>query len=167
MHSHSDEQVPACQWRPNETHHLRFTVLTSTVWCPSAFSKYRRMSIDAIFSTLRNSIPYLFLIYISMLDTILSDCPSAAICCTAATCNGKLMGRFNLYTILPTFISDLVGQYNEERGITFGVAIVFWFLQVILFITEAALRWTNKQTKTLKKIGSLWVYLVNTALKSS
>jgi len=30
-------------------------------------------------------------------DAILSDCPSAAVCHTATTCNRMLVGRFNLY----------------------------------------------------------------------
>ena len=33
----------------------------------------------------------------SMSDTIWSDCPSAAVCHTATTINGILVGKFNLY----------------------------------------------------------------------
>ena len=36
-------------------------------------------------------------IFASMSDTLLSDCPSAAICHTATKCNGILERRFHLY----------------------------------------------------------------------
>ena len=36
-------------------------------------------------------------IHASMSDAILSACRSAAICHTAAKCNGMLVGRFNFY----------------------------------------------------------------------
>ena len=39
----------------------------------------------------RNSIPHLCFIQASMWDTIVSDCPSAATCCTATKCNGILV----------------------------------------------------------------------------
>ena len=43
------------------------------------------------------SIPPLCFICTSMSEAVLSDCPSAAICCTTIKCNGMLVGRFNLY----------------------------------------------------------------------
>ena len=51
----------------------------------------------SFFSTWRSSIPCLWFICASMSDAILSECPSAAICCMATTCNGILVGRYNLY----------------------------------------------------------------------
>ena len=44
-----------------------------------------------------STVPYHCFICTSMSDTILSDCPSAAIRHTATKCNGILVGRFNLY----------------------------------------------------------------------
>ena len=52
------------------------------------------------FSAWRNSVPHFCFIghdMSSMSDTILSECPSAAIYQTATKCNGILVGRFNLY----------------------------------------------------------------------
>ena len=49
------------------------------------------------FSAWRNSIPHLCFICTCISHTLLSDLPSAAICCTIATCNVILVGRFNLY----------------------------------------------------------------------
>jgi len=74
-------------------HHL--TVLTATVWFPSTFSKHWWMSVGAIFSTWRNSVPHLYFICNSMSDVILSVCSSAAICCMATKGNGILVGRLS------------------------------------------------------------------------
>jgi len=73
------------------------TVLIPTVWSPQTFSKCQRMSVGAIFSTWRNSIPHICIIHTSMSDAILSDCCSAAICPMAPKCNIILMGKFSLY----------------------------------------------------------------------
>jgi len=48
------------------------------------------------FSTWRNSGPPLCFISTSLSDCILSDCPSAAICCMTKKHNRILVGRFNL-----------------------------------------------------------------------
>ena len=48
---------------------------------PQIFTKCQCMSVGAIFSTRRNSVTHLCFICTSMSDTMLSDCPSAAICC--------------------------------------------------------------------------------------
>jgi len=76
------------------TQHL--TVLTSTVWSPETFSQHWWMSVDAIFSTWRNSVTHLSFIHTSMSDTIVSDCSSAAICHIATKLNGILVGKFIL-----------------------------------------------------------------------
>ena len=73
------------------------TVLIPTVWSPQTFSKCQRMSVGAIFSTWRNSIPHICIIHTSMSDAISSDCCSAAICPMAPKCNIILMGKFSLY----------------------------------------------------------------------
>jgi len=49
------------------------------------------------FSTWGNSMTELCSIHTSLSDTILSDCPSAAICHMATTCNRILSGRFDFY----------------------------------------------------------------------
>ena len=58
---------------------------------------FKQASIGVIFSTWRNSVIYLCFVHTSMSDIILSDCLSAANCHVATTCNGILVGRFNLY----------------------------------------------------------------------
>jgi len=77
------------------THHQ--TVPTSTVWSLSILSESQWMSRRATFSAWRNSVPPLCFIPTSMSDTTVSDCPSAAICHTATTRNGMLVGRFDFY----------------------------------------------------------------------
>ena len=72
--------------------------------CPSLGShplaslhQVQQASMGAIFSICGNSMTHLCFIHISMSDTIVPDCPSAAIGYTATTCNGILVGRFDLY----------------------------------------------------------------------
>ena len=72
----------------------------------------------AIFSTWRNSVTLLCFLCVSVSDSILSDCTSAAVCHKANTCTGILVGRFylykcfeikspvlNLFNLLPDFIN--------------------------------------------------------------
>jgi len=59
-----------------------------------------------------------------MSSTILPDCPSAAICCTATKCNGILVGNFNHYATPQPSASDVMGQFNKIGGITSGAAII-------------------------------------------
>jgi len=73
------------------TTHL-LTVLTATVLSPNV----SECQWVPFFFTWRNSGTHLSFILTSMSDTIFSDCPSAAICCTATKCNGILVRRFNL-----------------------------------------------------------------------
>ena len=63
------------------------------VWCMSLWW----MSVGDNFSACRNSVTHLCFICTSVSDTAVSDCPSAAICHTATTWNGILVGRFHLY----------------------------------------------------------------------
>lgn len=58
-----------------------------------------------------------------MLDIILSDWPSAAICLTATKWNGILLGIFNLYC--HTTNSDITGQQNKIGGMTFRTAFLY------------------------------------------
>ena len=65
-----------------------------------------------------------------MSDAILSDCLSAAICHTATTCNGMLVGMFNLYclstsTVPSTSAADAMGQHNKIGGITLEAALIY------------------------------------------
>ena len=74
------------------------TVLTSTGCSPQTFSKHRWVSVGAIFSTWRNSVPHLCSIYNAIWHGSASGCPSAAICHTATKCNRMiLVGKINLY----------------------------------------------------------------------
>ena len=73
------------------------SVLTSTVWFPEMFSKHQWMSVDAIFSSWRNSVTALCSIHTSMSDTIQSDCPLVAVCHTPTECSGILVEMFSLY----------------------------------------------------------------------
>jgi len=67
---------------------------------------------------------HLCFIRASMSDTILSDCPSAAICHMATTCNEILVRRFSFYFMSPTSASDIMGHYHKIGGITFIAAVV-------------------------------------------
>ena len=101
VHDHLELGLSFMCLLPLLKHTIRcLTVLTSTGWSPSTFSKCQWMSMGAIFSTWKNSVKLLCFIHT---DTILSDCPSAAICHTARNCNGILVGRFNFYCH-PTYI---------------------------------------------------------------
>jgi len=64
---------------------------------PPPPSKYWWMSTGAIFFQHVGIQWHLCSIRTSVSDTIVSDCPSAAISLTATTHNGILVGRFNLY----------------------------------------------------------------------
>ena len=74
------------------TNHL----YSSTFWSPLMLSRCWWMSVGAIFSTWRNSVTHLCFLCTSMSDTILSDCPSAAMChMTTTTCDRILVGSLN------------------------------------------------------------------------
>jgi len=77
------------------TDHL--TLLMSTPWSPQTHSKYLWMTAGEFFSARRNSVMDLYFMLTSISNTILSDCPSAAICHTATKRKRILMGRFILY----------------------------------------------------------------------
>ena len=94
-----------------ETHHL---VLTSTVWSLYTFSKCQW----------RQWVTHLCSICTSMSDIVVSDHPSAAICHTATTWNGMLVGRFNLDCHPTNIHPDVMGQQHKTAGITFRVALV-------------------------------------------
>jgi len=71
-------------------HHL--TVLTSTVQSSKTCTKYQWMSVGTCFFSWRSSLTHLCFIHTSVSDTILSNCPSAAICHMAIKYNGMLVG---------------------------------------------------------------------------
>ena len=72
-----------------------------------------------IFSAWRNSVTHLCFIFISMSDTILSDCILATICHTATKCNEILAQKSNIYYHIRTFSFDTMGQHNKIGGIAF------------------------------------------------
>jgi len=78
-----------------------------------------------LFSAWRNSVTH-FKCFIcsSMSDAILSECPSAANCHTASTCNGILVGGSASTAIPPTSTSGVVGLHIKMGDITFGAALV-------------------------------------------
>jgi len=99
------------------------------------------MSMSAIFSSWRNLMTHLCFIHTSMLDTILSDCPSdaiygnkteywwevstsTAICHRSTKLNGILVEGSVSTAIQSTSASDIVGHHNKIGGITFGSAHV-------------------------------------------
>jgi len=100
------------------------TVLTPTVRSPETFSKHWWMPLGAIFSPPRNSVTHFCYISTSISDTILSNCPSTAICFTATKWNGILVGRFNLYSIPPTSASGVVIWHYKIRGTTFRATLI-------------------------------------------
>ena len=57
--------------------------------------------------------------FVSSADAILSECPSAAICCSATKRNGVLEGRFNLYCPISQHVPVMLWT-NIMGGITFG-----------------------------------------------
>jgi len=69
------------------------TVLTSTLWSPSMFSKHQWMSVGAFSSIWRNSTTHLCFFCTSTSKIILSDCPSAAICHTSKTSASDIVSR--------------------------------------------------------------------------
>ena len=110
-----DEQEPACCAHKNLHKQMWLLSLSSLLKClmvkttaaslcshpPTGLHK-RSASINechwvSFYSTWRNWISSLCFILTPMSDTILSDCPSAAICHTATTFNRILVGKFNLY----------------------------------------------------------------------
>jgi len=78
--------------------------------------------VKAIFSAQRDSVTQLYFKYTSVLGTILSDCPSAAICHTT-THNGILVEGSTSAAIPPPLACDIVGQRNDIGGITWGAAL--------------------------------------------
>jgi len=75
-------------------------------------------------STWRNSVTHLCFICTSIPDGILSDCPSAAICCTAKKSKGTLVGGFIFYCVPPTSTSGITDQRDKMGGATFGAPLV-------------------------------------------
>jgi len=108
------------------------TVLTSTVWSPSIFSKHEWMSMGAIFSSWGNSVTHLCFVCTSVSDTIFSDCPSAATCGMAAMCNRILARRFNFYCRINTL--EVVDQHNQMGGITFWEAFIYKYIFIKYYI---------------------------------
>lgn len=70
-----------------------------------------------------------------MSDAVLSDCPSAAICCVERKSNRAHWWEGSTCTaILLTSSSGVIGHHNKTGGITFGA--VFVFSEVIIESTR-------------------------------
>jgi len=103
--------------------------ITSLYWhplfglhkCSASISEHQRVP---FFSAWRNWTTHLSFVHTPMSDTILSDCPSAAICHVTTTCNGILEGSTST-VILPTSTSGIMDQCNKIGGITFGAALIY------------------------------------------
>jgi len=106
-----------------------FPVITSTVWSPSAFRKRHWLSVGTIFSQWRNSVTHFYFMCSSTSATILSDCPFAAICHTATTCEGILMGNW-VSTSVSLSASDVVGQLHKRGGIILKQPLYHWLFSV-------------------------------------
>mgnify|MGYP001854630505 FL=1 len=89
------QRWPSVSYPPHTTHCL--TVLTSTAGLHKRSASINEHQWVPFFSTWRNSVTDFCFMCISMSDTIVSDCPSTAICHTATKCNGILVERFKPY----------------------------------------------------------------------
>jgi len=81
------------------------------------------MLMGAIFSSWRNQIPHLYFICNSMSGAIVSDCPTAAICHMAATCNAMLVEKFSFYCYTTTICLYIMVQHHKIGGITFRASL--------------------------------------------
>ena len=82
------------------------------------------MSVGAVVSAWRNSIPHLCFLHTSMSDNVLSDCHSAAISHTATMCMEYWWEGFTSTATPPTPAPGVVGQHNKIGGITFRTALI-------------------------------------------
>ena len=73
------------------------------------------------FSIWKKSVTYLYFIHISLSDTILTDCSSAAICCKVTKHKGIAVESS---TSVSATTSDVKGQHNKIGDATFGAAFV-------------------------------------------
>lgn len=108
-----------------EMHDPSLTGLISTVWSLKHSANINECQwVPFFFSVWRNSIPHMCFVYISISDTILPDCPSAATCHTAAKCS--IGGR--VQTLLPYCPNlPLILWANIKKkigGITFRAVLV-------------------------------------------
>lgn len=117
-----------------------FTVLTSTVWPTSVFSKQRWMSVNAIISSRSNAVSRLGFICTSMPDTILSECPSAAICHTAMEWDmGGKVQPLLLYHQHPPLTSRVPMPWNRRHYFRSSKAqcVTVWFLSALFLSMES------------------------------
>ena len=122
------------------------TVPTSTVWSPSMFSECQWMSMGAIFSTWRNSVPHLCFICPSMSDSILPGCPPLP--SVAQKENGmKCLQEGWMPTAMPPISAyDIVGQHNKIGAfITFRAALILFAKVIDKLIYR---NWTIRRLKT-------------------
>ena len=88
-------KVTHCHHCWNSTHCLTVLISIFSLYKHSSSSNERQCV--PFFSAWRNSMAHIFFVCISMSGTILSDCPSAAICHKTTKYNRIFLGRFNLY----------------------------------------------------------------------
>jgi len=69
-------------------------------------------------------------IHTSMSDTVLSECPSAAICHTGTNVMG-CWWEGSTCAAIPTSTSNVVGQHHKTEGITFRAALVKYTILLI------------------------------------
>jgi len=84
------------------------------------FIRHQWVSVGAIFSVWRNSVTHLCFILTSMSDTIVSECPSAAICHEQQNVMEYCWKGSPSTAIPPTSISDIEGPHNG--GLIFRAA---------------------------------------------
>jgi hypothetical protein len=71
-------------------------------------------------------VTHLCFVRTSILDAILSDCPSAAICRTITELKNYWREDSTSTAIPPASAFDVVGQHNKIGGIIFGAPFVFY-----------------------------------------
>ena len=107
------------------------TALTSAVWSPETFNEHSWMSVSAIFSAQKNSIPHLHFHI-----RYLFFCHTAPLLPSATQQQNVREYRWegSISTAIPPIsTSDITGQHNEIQGITFGAApLVVWMWVCIL-----------------------------------
>lgn len=82
------------------------------------------MSVGAVFSSWRNSVPPLYFTHTSMSDTVPPDAPLLPSVSQQQHVAGCWWESSASTVIPPASASDVLGQQNELRGITFGADLL-------------------------------------------
>ena len=97
---------------------------------------------------------HLYFIYPSTLDTILSDCPTAAICHIAKNVMENWWEGSSSTAVPPTSASDFVHQHNKVKGITFRAALLILHALKIFTLSENQTR--KQKVKSIKLCSEIW-----------